>query len=126
MEAAFSNIPKFEGSFSYGTTCPQAPNPVLTIEGIGQIGLPLSERDANTIIQHADQAPFGHNHETVIDTNVHDTFQIDVSRVRFTNPLFNTWLNSDLLPTIMTKLGAQGPDTSMELYKLLLYRTGSQ
>ncbi|KAF5390844.1 hypothetical protein D9757_004527 [Collybiopsis confluens] len=126
MESELSDGGDFAASsFAFGTTCPQAPNPVLTIEGIGQIGLPLSERDANIIIQHANQAPFGHNHETVIDTSVRDTFEIDASRVRFSNPLFNAWLLSELLCTITTKLGTQAKDTSIELYKLLLYRTGS-
>ncbi|KAF5359065.1 hypothetical protein D9758_004795 [Tetrapyrgos nigripes] len=119
---------KFKGSFASGDAYPNAPNPVLTIDGIGRIGLPLTDRDAQLIMdsENSRQAPFGHNQETVVDTKVRDTFEIDASKVHFKNPQFETWLKEQVLRKVTTELGTEAQvTTSVELYKLLLYKTGS-
>ena len=102
------------------------PPHLLPITDYGR--LPLAERDANLIIQYANQAPFGHNQETVVDTSFRDTFEISASRVQFINDRFHTWLLLNLLPAITARLGIRrrAKETNLEFYKLLLYRTGSQ
>ena len=91
------------------------------------IGLPLSERDAKLIENAAAQAPFGKGTETVVDTTVRDTFEINPDRFSFTNP---AW--TEFLQTVTEKvadglgLSPNQPPPRAELYKLLLYKTGSQ
>jgi len=91
------------------------------------IGFPLSDRDAKLIEAAATQAPFGKGTETVVDTTVRDTFEINPDKFSFTNP---AW--PDFLQTIIDRMaGGLGlpphlPPPRAELYKLLLYKSGSQ
>ena len=91
------------------------------------ISFPLSERDAKLIETAATQAPFGKGAETVVDTAVRDTFEINPDKFRFKNPAWNEFLRT------VTKKMADGlglpqnqPPPRADLYKLLLYKTGSQ
>ena len=70
------------GSFSYSRACPEAPNPCITIKGLGTVGLPLNVRDAEAIKTKAEQAPFGKANRTVVDKTVRDTWEIDSKLVR--------------------------------------------
>ena len=80
-----SSLVTLNGNY-YPSTDPNAPNPALVIDGIGLVGLPLSERDAKVIISHASQAPFGKGNQTVIDTTVRGTWEIEPENVSFRNP----------------------------------------
>ena len=91
------------------------------------VGFPLNERDAKLIEAVTTQAPFGKGTKTVVDRTIRDTFEINPDKFSFTNP---TWLN--FLKTV-TKNVAAGlglppnlPPPRADLYKLLLYKTGSQ
>lgn len=91
------------------------------------IGFPLSERDAKLIEAAATQAPFGKGTETVVDTTVRDTFEMNPDKFSFKNPAWTEFLQT------VTKKVADGlglrperPPPRAELYKLLLYKTGSQ
>lgn len=72
---------EFAGAFSFNKTYPAAPNPVLKIDGLGTIGLPLSVRDAAGIKSCSDQAPFGKAEQTIVDKSVRDTWEVDASKV---------------------------------------------
>ncbi|KAK7470418.1 hypothetical protein VKT23_001844 [Stygiomarasmius scandens] len=122
---AFRNNFQFKGSFAFGAAFPSVPNPTLSIDGIGGIGLPLTEHYARSIIENAHQAPFGHNQETIVNTQVRDTFEIDASKVHFRNPAFENWLRTEVLKKVASELGTQSDGTKIELYKLLLYKEGS-
>ena len=65
---------------------PSCPNPGLDVDGVGRIPLPLINHTANLIASVGDQAPCGRGTETIIDTTVRDTIQIDASNIRFMNP----------------------------------------
>jgi len=115
------------GKFALSHTFSSTPLPGLYIQGIGAIGFPLSDSNAKLIEAAATQAPFGKGTETVVDTTVRDTFEINPDKFSFENP---AW--SDFLKTV-TKKVADGlglpphrPPPRAELYKLLLYKTGSQ
>ena len=82
METALTKELEFTGSFSYKQDFSRAPNPSVTIEELGLIGLPLSERDAQAIKSIAEQAPFGMGERTIVDKEVRDTWEIDASKVR--------------------------------------------
>ncbi|KAJ8455552.1 hypothetical protein ONZ51_g12411 [Trametes cubensis] len=117
---------EFAGTFSFSKTYPAAPNPALAVGDIGTIGLPLSTRDAAAIKAHAEQAPFGKADRTIVDKSVRDTWEIDAKEVRFDNPAWTTFLDN-VIREVCEVLGVdvQASKPFCELYKLLLYETGS-
>ena len=117
----------FKGKFALSETFESTPLPGLHIEGIGVIGFPLSERDAKLIEAAATQAPFGKGTETVVDTTVRDTFEINPDKFSFKNPAWIEFLRT-VTKKVATGLGLppNRPPPVAELYKLLLYKTGSQ
>lgn len=70
-----------KGSFAFQKSYQDFPNPCLSVEGLGQIGLPLSSRDAKALITECSQAPFGQGTKTIVDTTVRKTWQLDASKV---------------------------------------------
>lgn len=69
-------------SFSYDKTYKTATNPILKLEDIGMIGLPLSERDALVIKDHANQAAFGVGQRKGRKP-ASDTWEMDAGKVMF-------------------------------------------
>ncbi|OCH94338.1 hypothetical protein OBBRIDRAFT_801332 [Obba rivulosa] len=113
-------------SFSYHGIYADAPNPVLDIDGPGLIGLPLNTREAEVLKAAAEQAPFGKGERTVVDKNVRDTWQIDAKKISFGNTAWQDWLNHvvrQVCVTLQVNIALSAP--KCELYKLLLYETGS-
>lgn len=82
LEEVFQGDLEFTGSFAFRRAYPAAPNPALSIAGLGTIGLPLSIRDAAAIKACAEQAPFGMATRTVVDKSVRDTWEIDATKAR--------------------------------------------
>jgi predicted 2-oxoglutarate/Fe(II)-dependent dioxygenase YbiX len=107
--------------YATGTMELFAPN--LEVDGVGRISLPLLPVQAEQLVAVATRAPYGRGEETVIDTNVRRTWQIDADRIRLGG---RHWMQT--LDAIVAKaaagLGVTGP-VSAELYKLLIYDTGS-
>ncbi|KLO10714.1 hypothetical protein SCHPADRAFT_999401 [Schizopora paradoxa] len=106
---------------------PDAPNPMVSISDFGPLGLPLSAPEAQRLISSSRQAPFGKGERTVVDKAVRDTWEIDASKIMLENPAWNTWMEKTVVPHVCEILGvsisASAPRA--ELYKLLLYETGS-
>lgn len=104
-----------------------APNPCLNIDGVGLIGLPLSERDAKLIIECSTQAPYGHGTETLVNKDVRDTWEIEPQKITFENREWELFVQS-LVQSVCSALGVQAAQIMprCELYKLLLYQVGSQ
>jgi hypothetical protein len=107
---------------------PDCPNPGLDIDGVGRVPLPLTDQTAQLIVSAGDQAPYGRGADTVIDTTIRDTIQIDASNVRSMNPKWapaiQTWVEKEA----WGELGC-APFTTppkCELSKLLLYKSGAQ
>ena len=65
---------------------PGCPNPGLDVDGVGRVPLPLTKQTAKRILSVGDQAPCSRSTETIMDTTVRDTIQIDASNIRFMNP----------------------------------------
>lgn len=114
-----------EGSF-YAKGVSESANPGLEIEGLGSIGMPVSPHDAQRLIQHSRQAPFGKGTETFVDTSVRNTWEIDAACVVFCHPKWSGFQQS-ALDEVCHQLGV--PDGSQnvraELYKLLIYEEGA-
>jgi len=73
------------------------------------------------------QAPYGHGDQTVVNKQVRDTWEIEPDRIRFGNSAWTTFMDG-VVKTIWQHLGMAPSRSSprCELYKLLLYETGSQ
>ncbi|KAG8921756.1 hypothetical protein FRC01_014908, partial [Tulasnella sp. 417] len=117
---------KFEGSFYFNKTYIDAPNPVLRLNTLGRIGLPLSQREAMHIAANSRQAPFGMGERTIVDTNVRDTWEMDATDFSFDNPAWKKFIDrvvQEVCATLGVNISASRP--RCELYKLLLYEKGS-
>ncbi|KAG6910741.1 hypothetical protein DXG01_008273 [Tephrocybe rancida] len=127
LEDALQGDFDFKGSYYHAAVAPTAPNPCLNIEGLGYIGLPLSTRDAQAIIECSAHAPFGHNQRTIVDTKVRDTWEIEPVKVKFDNPAWAQWIQSYVVTTVWQALGVAPASVAprCEFYKLLLYEVGS-
>ncbi|KAJ8075196.1 hypothetical protein PM082_019524 [Marasmius tenuissimus] len=76
-----------QGTFAFIKTYDHTPNLILCLEGlVGTVGLPLSKREAEAIIEKAIQVPFGKGERTIVNTEVRDTWEMDASKVQFQEP----------------------------------------
>src|SRR5215471_894764 len=97
--------------------------PRLTVDGIGQIALPLLPVQAGQLIALAERAPYGRGAATIIDTNVRRTWQIGPDRVGLDGKHWQATLDR-VVALAAAGLGVDEP-VSAELYKLLIYDKGS-
>jgi hypothetical protein len=112
-----------EGSFSAFHHADIYPNPGLHIYDHGSVGLPLAEKDAKAIASICQQAPFGLKDQTVIDTTVRRTWELDNSRFECQNPRWPVYVEN-LARRATSALGVRVPARA-EIYKMLLYEEGA-
>lgn len=75
-----------EGTYSAFHHAHTYVNPGLHIANYGSVGLPLATRDAEAISRICRQSPFGKGDQTVIDTSVRKTWELDKTEFRCQNP----------------------------------------
>ncbi len=97
--------------------------PRLAVDGVGPIALPLLPLQAEQLKAVAEQAPYGRGTETLIDTAVRNTWQIDAERVQLGGRGWDADLE-DVLARVRTAFGIAGTIRA-EFYKLLVYEPGS-
>ncbi len=97
--------------------------PLIAVEGIGPIALPLLPAQAAQLIAAAERAPYGRGADTLVDTSVRRTWQISVDRVRVRGRHWPAMLDG-IVERAAMGLGA-GAGVEAELYKLLVYDEGS-
>ena len=97
--------------------------PGLHIDNFGSVLLPFTKETAEKLIQICKQAPYGHNHETLIDTNVRDTYQLEPSLIKIKNTQWKRGLNKLVHERVAKGLGCHG-EIEAKLYKLLVYKPG--
>jgi predicted 2-oxoglutarate/Fe(II)-dependent dioxygenase YbiX len=113
---------KTSGTFSVnGTLPPIAPG--LKVKGVGHIALPLLEQQAKSLIKLSQQAPFGYGEETIVDTNVRNSWQIAAEDFELTNPQWEEALQ-EAVEQIGKQLGLDDCKIEFEQYKLLIYEQG--
>ncbi|KAH7305224.1 hypothetical protein B0I35DRAFT_444179 [Stachybotrys elegans] len=61
-------------------------NPRLSVEGVGLVDVSLTESGARQLIAEASQAPYGRGSETLVDTAVRNTWELDARQFVFLNP----------------------------------------
>lgn len=116
------------GDFASFGTLERFIDPQIHIDG-QPISLPLSEHDAQRIIQASHKAPFGKGSDTVIDPSVRNTWEIDRRDFQLRNPEWENYLH-DILKRAAKELGVDpgigsGRGIYAELYKMLLYEKGA-
>ncbi|KAK5214727.1 hypothetical protein LTS03_011672, partial [Exophiala xenobiotica] len=101
-------------------------NPCISISGLGTVGLPLSERDAELILDVSHQAPYGRGSETVVDTAVRQTWELNTDQFELRNPEWNTALE-EVVDRVAADLDVPGGAGGIKAipYKMLLYEKGS-
>ncbi|UIF88934.1 2OG-Fe(II) oxygenase [Cupriavidus sp. UYPR2.512] len=97
--------------------------PNLEVDGVGRIALPLLSVQGEQLVAVAERAPYGRGEETLVDTEVRRTWQIDAGGVHLAGQSWPKTLHA-MIGQVAAGLGVTEPVTA-ELYKLLIYDTGS-
>ncbi|KAF0316046.1 2og-fe oxygenase superfamily protein [Colletotrichum asianum] len=113
---------KAVGDIANFTRYPTFANPGLKIGDNPPIPLPLAPRDAEVIKAACRQAPFGRGDETVVDTAVRKTWELDHTQFKLSNPEWRGFLTSVGLGAAK---GLGLSNIKLNPHKLLLYETGS-
>ncbi|KAJ7727269.1 hypothetical protein B0H16DRAFT_1383573 [Mycena metata] len=110
----FDGVFAFSQRYEIGVT----PNPCLDIEGLGTVGIPLSERDARAIIT----ASFDGD----TTTNTTGTWEIPAEKIHFANPAWDNWIQKTTGLAAFTALTAYAAaNPSFALKKLVIHETSS-
>lgn len=96
--------------------------PLIEVDGVGPIALPLLPIQAEQLSAAAERAPYGRGPQTLYDESVRRTSQIDAARVRIGGRHWPPTLEG-IVGRVAEGLGVSGP-VSAELYKMLVYGPG--
>ncbi|KIH86389.1 hypothetical protein SPBR_08095 [Sporothrix brasiliensis 5110] len=107
----------------------------MLVNGVGSIDFPLREASAKQIIAQAKQAPYGRGEETVVDTSVRNTWELDASQFKLLQES-GTSARQDMgwhhvidtaRKLVIETMGLNCRLTSLraEPYKMLLYEKGA-
>jgi hypothetical protein len=115
---------KGPGSFATGGTV-QLPFPALYISGFSEtVGLPINSPQVGKVVEKCSRAPFGRGEDTIVDTSVRNTWQLNPSQFSIGNRAWEKELKS-LVGRVKKALGCDATQhVTYELYKLLLYEPG--
>lgn len=112
------------GDFSVSGEANELPTQLgLYVKNVGVISTPLTEYTANELIKVSSQAPYGLNDQTLVDTNVRDSYQIQPDQIEIKNPEWNAKLDL-LVQRVSKELGCSNKNVHAKLYKMLLYKKG--
>lgn len=113
-------------SEDFATTgnCPVEVNPCIWIFGLGVVGLPLSERDAELIVNVSMPAPYGLSTETNMDKSVRQTWELKADEFELKNPRWGEFV-TEVLDRVLRDLAVpSGLQIEAKLHKLLLSEKG--
>ena len=102
-----------DGCFATSGSLPDATNPGLFLKGVGKIGLPLSERDAKSIISTSRAAP--HNSKR-------KTCEVEANQIDIRNPRWSKVVQYAVSKSV-EQLGVLGGESSVraDLHKMVIY-----
>lgn len=97
-------------------------DPGLDVEGLGRVPVPLKRGTAKALIATCRVAPYGKGTETLVDTRVRNTFELDPQKFR----LGDEWTSAiaGATRTVADSLGLPADRLEARLYKLLVYEKG--
>src|SRR6266849_8781802 len=101
-----STVQRPGGFYTVGTTDIFAPH--LAVAGVGPIALPLLPVQAQQLMAVAERAPYGRGEETLVDTAVRRTWQINPDRIQITGRHWAQTLE-DIVAQAAAGLGVTGP-----------------
>jgi len=122
LEELLSNVKRAGDFFVEGAL--EMPMPKVEVEGVGVLSFPVPHPQIAALVQSATRAPYGRGEETILDESVRKVWQLPSDKVRVSG---KSWAaNFDgILKRVVAGLGCEGMEVSPELYKLLVYDTGS-
>jgi hypothetical protein len=114
------------GSFAFSSKLTQPPPCDISVPGIGRIRMPLEAAQAQELIGLARQAPYGKGEETIVDTSVRNTWELDASQFVCEHPKWEQWVQTMCNHVVKPALGiAPMRPVRAELYKMLIYERGA-
>ncbi|KAF4977820.1 hypothetical protein FZEAL_5727 [Fusarium zealandicum] len=114
---------KGTGSFASFAHLTERPPAGLFVPGVGNITMPLSEVQACQLIAKARQAPFGKGSDTVVDTAVRNTWELNAEQFKFRDLKWAAFIQS-LCKNVAHSLGIN-TTVRAEIYKMLIYEKGA-
>ena len=100
-----------------------APMPMVTVEGVGLLSFPVTDTQVQALIEAADRAPYGKGAETLVDTSVRDSWQIDGGRIALGGQAW-TGTFATIMDAVAEGLGCPAVRLEARPYKLLIYEPG--
>jgi hypothetical protein len=113
----FKEFPK-EYFVCNGTTT----TPLIKIDTSYFLKYPCDEQMCKILIKDSEKAPFGRGEETIVDSNIRDTWQVN-KKIEIISHNINE--NSNILQEIKLKLCPGCSSIRAEFYKMLVYEEGS-
>ena len=122
LEELLCGVERAGDFFVSGTV--EMPMPKVEVEGVGVLSFPVPSTQIAALVQHATRAPYGRGQYTILDESVRKVWQLPPSKLRLGG---KSWAaNFDgILKQVIAGLACDGMAVSAELYKLLVYDTGS-
>ncbi|KAF4959863.1 hypothetical protein FGADI_1366 [Fusarium gaditjirri] len=114
---------KIVGKFAFDEEIEISEDFNISVQGVGDIKLPLKKAQAMKIITQARQAPFGRGSDTIVDTSVRKTWELDPEQFTIGGDEWSDYLQ-ELCELVAQKMGINTP-VHAELYKMLLYEKGA-
>src|SRR6266567_3823627 len=93
--------------------------PGIEVDGLGAIKLPLKRATATRLVAHCRVAPYGKGTETLVDTKVRNTFELDPQKFRLSQEWNAAVARAAHLAA--EQLGLPGEQVEARPYKLLVY-----
>ncbi len=96
----------------------------LEVEGVGELGFPVSPSQAEALCRVARPARYGHREKTLLDRSVRDTWEVPKHLVTIDQEAWRETLES-VLESMAEEMGvASGSRLTAELHALLVYQPG--
>ncbi|KAJ6187049.1 hypothetical protein N7519_001957 [Penicillium mononematosum] len=113
---------KSSGTFASQGKLPHV-DPQIKVQDVGAISLPLQESQVRQMMKQAHQAPYGKGSETLVDTAVRNTMELNPDQFELGNPDWDSYVKQ-ACACVAQDLGVDSP-VSAELYKMLIYEKGA-
>jgi hypothetical protein len=95
----------------------------ISVDGVGNVALPLGESQARQIITKARQAPYRKGSDTFVDTSVRNTWELCPSQFTIGPAEWSVYLQK-ICQTAAQQMGTSTPIRA-EIYEMLLYEEGA-
>ena len=116
-----NSVSEFGSHYASGSFV--VPVPRIEVKGAGLIPFPVPVQTCRQLVETASQAPYGKGEQTLIDTSVRNSWQIEPGDVSIGG---STWSGTlaRILGHVTEELGFPAGGLSAEFYKLLVYERG--